>query len=58
MTKKDYIRAANLVKTRLANQKKNSKLLDMSFLEDAFVELFQSDNPRFDERRFRQACKE
>jgi len=58
MTKKDYIRAANLVKTRLTNQKKNSKLLDMSFLEDAFVELFQSDNPRFDERRFRQACKE
>ena len=29
-----------------------------TLLEDAFVDLFRNDNPKFDEKRFRQACKE
>lgn len=68
MTKKDYIRAAQLL------QKKHKEVIDASnFLEaagmdsrleavvdkvvDIFVEFFQADNPRFDEARFRDACK-
>lgn len=55
MTKKDYIKAATIVKNYQANKKPGQ--LSLNFLENAFVELFLYDNPRFDENRFRQACK-
>ena len=49
MTKKNYVKAAKLIQATepkvVANQ-----------LEEAFVEFFQDDNPRFDEERFRFAC--
>lgn len=63
MTKKDYVKAAQIV----------AELNRQSFIgpidrqaafckraegaEDAFVTLFKSDNPNFDETRFREACK-
>lgn len=48
MTKKDYEKAAQIVqKKRKATAKE---------VENAFVELFRDDNPRFDEERFRFAC--
>jgi hypothetical protein len=49
MIKKNYEKAAKIVR----------KMKETDFtgaMEDAFVELFQDDNPRFDEERFRFAC--
>lgn len=51
MTKKDYIKAAEII-IRM-------KQTDFTgAMEDAFVEFFRNDNPRFDEKRFRQACNQ
>jgi len=62
MTKKDYEKAAAIVRRTSARTRSPSAegwlsgpALAME-LCDAFVELFASDNPRFDEARFRQAC--
>jgi hypothetical protein len=49
MTKKDYLRAAALV---AGEQKPNRR----EVMTDAFVTFF-SENPRFNEAGFRQACK-
>jgi hypothetical protein len=53
MTKKDYQKAAEIVKQdSISNGDIFSRLM-----EESFVKLFRNDNPRFDERRFRTACK-
>jgi hypothetical protein len=50
MTKKDYIRAAEII--RAAEMTKHERALMVS----AFCELFRGDNPRFDDARFIAAC--
>lgn len=72
-TKKDMIRAAELVQQLYADANSVSmggvqlKLLEVqtifvlrliaNVVEDTFVRFFIADNPRFDEKRFRDACK-
>lgn len=68
MTKKDYIKAAKMVKGMRVDARSSSRTIgpkqrlyeeNVSVeMEDSFVKLFRDDNPRFDETRFRQACKE
>jgi hypothetical protein len=68
MTKKDYIKAAKMVKEMRVSAHSTSRSIgpkqrlyeeNVSVeMEDSFVKLFRDDNPRFDENRFRQACKE
>lgn len=55
MTKKDYIKGAEIVRKypHHAPSLRTTKLA----IENAFVELFSGDNPAFDERRFREACR-
>ena len=69
-TKKDMIRASKIVQdlylhvyengTAVGRDDKGFIVLRLSkpiAVEDAFVEFFQTDNPAFDEKRFRLACK-
>lgn len=49
MTKKDYIRAAELI--RRSGQKKNQDVII-----DMFVSFFWEDNPKFSSERFRAAA--
>ena len=53
MTKKDYIKAAEIVRQ---DSKKNGDVFS-KLMEESFVQLFRNDNARFDEKRFREACK-
>ena len=48
MTKKDYIRAAEIIR--------DDYLSDRNVIA-AFVDFFAEDNPNFDEERFVEACK-
>jgi hypothetical protein len=67
MTKKDYIKAAKMVSELRANAQLTSRVIGAkqrlyeenvsTEVEDVFVNFFRNDNPRFDENRFRQACK-
>ena len=52
MTKKDYERAATIVQA-CANF---GTIEETAAVTAAFTRLFESDNPRFDEARFRAAC--
>ena len=45
MTRKDYIKVAEILKSHFANDN----------LIDSFCDFFKSDNPRFDRERFRNA---
>jgi hypothetical protein len=54
MTKKDYQKAAEIVRKIRPAECGTHQLT----VENAFVKLFQNDNSRFDEKRFRTACKE
>lgn len=60
MTKKDYVEIARIFKdTRRFHSTYNKEghaTAKISDLEDAFVALLQSDNPRFDCERFLKAC--
>ena len=49
MTKKDYIKAAEIVRAI-------KSLHDRTVVMYGMAELFQSDNPRFDPDRFKAAC--
>lgn len=51
MTKKDYQKAAKIIKGRAIKPKQHSEMVD------TFVEFFKNDNPRFDEERFIFACQ-
>ena len=48
MTKKDYIRAAEICRDEYGSD---------SNVAHAFADLFAEDNPRFDEERFFEACR-
>ena len=50
MTKKNYIRAAEIVKTH-----DGSRVVKVAIAQ-AFVSFFREDNPRFDNERFLTAC--
>lgn len=52
-TKKDFERAAEIVKRAGRTDSEESSYV----LENAFVEFFRVDSSRFDESRFRNACK-
>lgn len=53
MTKRDYERAATIAQAWV----QHGLLMEQgAAVEDAFVSLFEGDNPRFDEARFRRAC--
>jgi hypothetical protein len=54
MTKKDYIKAAEIVSESKWDSKVKSA--ERQRLADAFVRLFQGDNPRFNKERFLTAC--
>lgn len=68
MTKKDYIKAAKMVKEMRVEARATSRVIGAkqrlyeenvsTEVEDAFAKFFRNDNPRFDEKRFRQACKD
>lgn len=58
MSKKEYIRAAEIVRLNRPNGTTKALIETRNLLEDSFVEFFRGDNPRFDEDRFREACKE
>jgi hypothetical protein len=69
MTKKDYIKASKIVQDLYVQAFNNEpsredddgeSVYDCSkpiAVENAFVQLFTDDNPQFDEKRFRLACK-
>jgi hypothetical protein len=52
MTRKDYKKAAELLRTSNINRVKDP----CKCAENILVELFASDNPNFDEAKFRAAC--
>ena len=55
MTKKEYIKAAELIK----EFDRQSEIKEIgSVMTNIFAKFFRNDNPRFDEKRFRQACKD
>lgn len=49
MTKKNYIRAAAIIKQETIPSYRETLAL-------TFIRFFQEDNPRFDIKRFREAC--
>lgn len=53
MTKKHFEKAAAIVRDYKPVDKKDVRQRAIAF---AFIELFQSENPRFDEARFLEAC--
>jgi hypothetical protein len=56
MTKKNYQKAANMIRTQMswgATRKGPNETVIQ-----AFTEFFRDDSLRFDEKRFRAACKE
>jgi hypothetical protein len=55
MTKKDYTKAAKMIRTQMSWGATKKGANDT--VVQAFTEFFREDNPRFDEDRFRQACK-
>ena len=55
MTKKDYIKAADLINK--FDQHCEIKEITL-YMTNIFAKFFREDNARFDERRFRQACKD
>lgn len=67
MTKKDYIKAAKIVHNMRVGAHTRDRVISDSQrfheesvaleMEDTFVMFFRDDNPRFDEKRFRQACQ-
>jgi hypothetical protein len=53
MTRKDYIKAAELIKTEFSGEAPQEKERTIA----VFVQFFRQDNPRFNEDRFRSACE-
>ena len=54
MTRKDYVRTAEILKTFGDNVLTNQ--FDYLDLVYDFADWFAEDNPRFDEKKFAQAC--
>lgn len=67
MTKKDYIKAAQIVSEMCKDARSTSRVIGPKqrlyeenvsvFVAEAFVKLFKGDNPRFSEDRFLEACQ-
>ena len=64
MTRKDYVKTAEILRSALENSKseldENSKELffamdNTMFIAEKFAEFFAQDNPRFDENKFFEA---
>ena len=55
MTKKDYIKLANLIKTTKIISTDHYTLLPYISFVDGLIEILKSDNPNFDEVKFRKA---
>ena len=53
MTRNDYYRAAEIVKTYRKHVSKKETLL----ITDVFIEFFKNENPRFNADQFREACE-
>ena len=56
-TRKDYIRAASIVREYTRDYGPGiEKEIATRIASQVFVEFFCGDNPRFDEKRFLEAC--
>lgn len=56
MTKKDYIVAARMLYDLNNSNNSNNSIIAIE-VENFFVKFFSNDNYRFNESRFREACK-
>jgi hypothetical protein len=67
MHRKDYIKAAELIKAKRVEARGTTHPKDGSQrvyeenvateMEETFIQFFSNDNPRFDKKRFSQACQ-
>ena len=58
MTRKDYIKIANIIKdNKLYTNNSTRKILKHDNLVNDFVIMFKKDNERFDKERFIKACQ-
>ena len=55
MTRKDYIATADILEVLVATATDES-FPDVQDAIDSFAEMFAKDNPRFDRKRFVEAC--
>lgn len=68
ITKKTYIKAAKIVNEKRNEARSTYRVIGAAQrlyeenvaieLENAFIELFRGDNPRFDKKKFLAACGE
>lgn len=67
MTRKEYVKAAEIIKNkRLSSRDSNRVIGDYQRLyeenvatemEETFIKFFSNDNPKFNKARFLEACK-
>ena len=57
MIKKDYIKFATLLKNMKADIYKDNFVLNFNDVMNGMIEIFKSDNQRFDEVRFKEFIK-
>ena len=57
MTKKVYIKFATLLKNMKADIYKDNFVLNFNDVMNGMIEIFKSDNQRFDEVRFKEFIK-
>ena len=57
MTRRDYERAARIVREYREHHKSRVANGIATYWEDAYIALFEEDNPRFDQTKFRAACQ-
>ena len=55
MTRKDYVATADILEV-LVTTATDESFPDIQDAVDAFAEMFANDNPRFDRKRFVEAC--
>lgn len=55
MTRKDYVATADILEV-LVTTATDESFPDIQDAVDAFAEMFAKDNPRFDRKRFVEAC--
>ena len=56
MTKKDYIKAAQMIQTQYAGASAPSEEAKRNACIDLLVDFFRADNDLFKEAQFRKAC--
>ena len=57
MSKKDYVRAAEIVRRYAPRDNADIENIVRKEMTDGFIEFFYGDNPNFDVERFRAACE-